>query len=325
VALEEFDVITAGLIREHLQVPGMTGTTARRFRDKLAMRVHACADGVPVPDFTPLLNEDDLRHFLARVPPPWVLKPRSDVSAIGIRTMHDAPAVWRAIEDLDARASLRERPSYYLLERFIRGDVFHVDSVVDHGTVVFAGVNRYRRPPMEVAHHGGVFVTSSLEHGSADERALIDLNARVLASLGLERGASHAEFIRDAEDGGFHFLEVAARVGGAYIAETLEAATGLNLWREWARVELHSPEQPYDPPHIQAHSAGLVLSLARQEWPDTSGYTDPEIVYRVRRPWHAGLIVASPSHARVQDLLDRYQQRFLQEFCAVLPPRERVE
>ncbi|HEY1404917.1 MAG TPA: hypothetical protein VGB05_12365, partial [Pyrinomonadaceae bacterium] len=38
VALEEFDVITAGLIREHLRLPGLTSAEARLFRDKLAMR-----------------------------------------------------------------------------------------------------------------------------------------------------------------------------------------------------------------------------------------------------------------------------------------------
>jgi hypothetical protein len=41
VALEEYDVMHAAMIREHLRIPGMGTTTARLFRDKLAMRVKA--------------------------------------------------------------------------------------------------------------------------------------------------------------------------------------------------------------------------------------------------------------------------------------------
>src|SRR5512141_2807551 len=38
VALEEYDIVTAAHIREHLSVAGMGVTTARCFQDKLAMR-----------------------------------------------------------------------------------------------------------------------------------------------------------------------------------------------------------------------------------------------------------------------------------------------
>ena len=76
-------------------------------------------------------------------------------------------------------------------------------------------------------------------------------------------------------DGEFYFLEVAARVGGAHIAETLEAARGHNLWREWARIEVAGERGVYEvPPHREDY-AGICISLARQEWPDTSGYDDP--------------------------------------------------
>ncbi len=46
VALDEFDVETAAILREHLRVPGMGQTTARYFRDKLAMRTRAAAEGL---------------------------------------------------------------------------------------------------------------------------------------------------------------------------------------------------------------------------------------------------------------------------------------
>ena len=324
VALEEFDVITAGLVREHLRLPGMTSSEARLFRDKLAMRGAAAAARVRVPEFVHVLNYGELQEFMRRVPPPWVLKPRTDVSAIGIRKLHEAEGVWRAIDELDARARPHERASFHLLERFVAGEVFHVDSIVCGGEVKFAGVNRYGRTPMNVAHDGGVFISHSLEHDAAERAELLDINRRVIAALGLRRGATHAEFIRGAEDGEFYFLEIAARVGGAYIAETLEAATGVNLWREWARVEVaHARGGRVGVLRPRREYGGVALSLARQECPDTSAYGDPEIVFRVDRPHHVGLVVRSADPARVRELLDDYSARFARDFSATVPPPER--
>lgn len=312
----------AAMIREHLRIPGMGTTTARLFRDKLAMRVKAFEAGIRVPDFVHVLNYDEIRGYMASVPGPWVLKPRSDVSAVGIQKLHDPELVWRAIDALDARPVVTERSTHYLLEKFVPGDVFHVDSLVENGEVVFAGVNRYWRPPMEVAHQGGVFLTNTVRRGSPEERALLEMNRALLKTLGFVRGATHAEFIRSAE-GHFYFLEVAGRVGGAYIADSLEAATGVNVWREWANLEIGRGETPYElPPHRDDY-AGVVLALARQEWPDTQGYVDPEIAVRPVKRHHAALVVASPDYDRVQQLLGEYARRFEEDFLAVLPPMER--
>jgi hypothetical protein len=134
------------------------------------------------------------------------------------------------------------------------------------------------------------------------------------------RGVLHTEFIQRAGDGRFYFLETAARVGGAFIVEMIEAATGVNLWREWARLEVANARgEKYDPPPPRREYAGLVISLARQEWPDTTAYSDPEIVWRLRKRHHAGLIVASASLLRVHELLVAYMQRFREDFFATLP------
>ncbi|MCA1628397.1 MAG: ATPase, partial [Acidobacteria bacterium] len=130
VALEEFDVMAAGLVREHLCVPGMTSSQARVFRDKLAMRDAAQRAGVRVPDFANAYNYQDVGELMERVPAPWVLKPRMDVSAIGIKKLHEAEEVWRALDELDARERPHERAPFYLLERFVPGEVYHVDSLV---------------------------------------------------------------------------------------------------------------------------------------------------------------------------------------------------
>ncbi len=343
VALEEFDVMTAALIREHFCLPGMSSSTAKTFRDKYRMSETARAAGIVLPDYVPLINADEVREFMERVPAPWIIKPRSDVSAIGIRRVNEPGEVWNIIAEMNERENLRERSSYYLLAQFIAGEVFHVDSLVGEGRVLFAGANRYGRPPLEVAHGGGAYVSRTVAHGSDDEKRLFAVNRQLVRALKHERGAAHAEFIKSDVDGRFYFLEIAARVGGAYIADVLEAASGLNLWREWARMEVTggsgtrqdagAGEQPQrqslgnsikvKPPRNEY--AGIVLSLSKQEDPDTSSYDDREIVYRVKKKHHAGLIVRSKKLERVEELLTEYGSRFVDDFVAVIPPLEKAE
>src|ERR1044071_4150744 len=139
VALEEFDVVTAALMREHLCLPGLSSSGAKVFRDKLSMAVHSQRAGINVPEFVPLVNTEEVDEFMRRVPGPWVIKPRSDVSAIGIRKVSEREEVHRAMGEMNERENLRERASYYVLARFVAGEVFYVDSVGNAGKGVFAG------------------------------------------------------------------------------------------------------------------------------------------------------------------------------------------
>ena len=314
VALDEFDMETAATLREHMRIPGMGDTTMRYFRDKLAMRMKALEHEIRVPDFIPVLNHNDIRYYLDHVAGPWVLKPRSEASAIGIRVIDAPEALWPVLE------SLGDQQSSFLLEKFIPGDVYHVDSVVSERGVVFSSVSRYGQPPMAVAQKGGIFTTYLLPGESDEAAALRDLNRELIDALGLVRGVSHAEFIRAGSDGHFYFLECAARVGGAYISEMVEIATGINLWREWARIEIAGGKEPYRLPAVRSDYAGLILSLARQEDPDTSAYNDPEIALRLKRRHHAGLVLRSSDPARIQSLLENYSRRFAEEFLAIEPP-----
>lgn len=313
VALDEFDMESAATLREHARIPGMGRTTTAHFRDKLAMRFEAQRAGALVPEFTPVWNYDDLRAYMANVPAPWMLKPRSEASAIGIRKIHEPEQLWRSLDELG------DRQSYFLLERFVPGDIFHVDSITSEREVVFSAVSGYGKPPMQVMHEGGVFTTRIIDRDSSDARQLTALNARLMPAMGMVRGVTHAEYIRG-EDGRFYFLEVAARVGGAFISDVVEFATGVNLWAEWARIEVCSLRgAPYTLPGTRPVYAGSVLCLAKTAEPDTSMFDAPEIVYRMKKHHHAGLIVRSPDADRVRALLEEYSGRFAETYLAVQP------
>jgi hypothetical protein len=313
--LDDYDVELVAHLREHLRIPGMGETTARYFRDKLAMRARCRDRGIRVPAFVHVLNHRQIAEFLRTVEPPWLLKPRSEASSLGIKKFTNAEDVWKTIHELG------DLQSNYLLEKMIPGDVFHVDSIVSEGEVVFAECHGYKKPLLELVNQGGIFATRTLPRGGEIERDLLETHHRVVHHLGLKRGVTHTEYIRGRDDGQIYFLETAARVGGVHISDLVEASTGINLWREWAKIELLQGEGEYKLPERRDGYAGLIVSLAKQESPDMAAYNDPEVVWHLKgNPYHAGLIFRTDTVDRLEQRLDHYMGRIDRDFGAVLPP-----
>ncbi len=312
IALDDYDVELGGFLREHFRLPGMGDTVIRRFRDKLTMRYHAREVGIRVPEFIPLFNNQDIRQFLDIVPGPWLIKPRMEASAIGIKKHFTPTTVW---QDIEQRGDDR---SFCLLEKMVPGDLFHVDSIVHRGKVVFTQVSRYERPLLDVYHGGGIFMSRTLPTDHPDSQELERINAQLLHGFEMDACASHTEFMKAHEDQAFYFIETSARVGGANITEMVEAARGLNLWEEWAQVEIDR-DQDYKLPALHQMHAGVIVSLARQEKPDTSSFQDEEIYYRLDKKNHIGFVLLCETSERLDALLREYQTRIQNEYLAVLP------
>ena len=319
VALDDFDVEKAAYLREVFRVPGMGQTTARYFRDKLAMRMKAAEANILVPPFSALFKDDDVNYFVDHIPGPWVIKPRGEASAAGIKKVHNREEAWRVINDLG------EERYNFLIEQFLPGDVYHADAMTVESNPVFCRVSKYLNPPIDVAHGGGVFMTQTVPYGGEEDYAIQKLNQRVLKAFGLQYSASHTEFIQAKEDGRYYFLETSSRVGGAHIAEMVHFSSGLNIWKEWAILEdcvargLH-----YQLPVVNDHAAGLIVSLSRYENPDTSSFVEPEIVWRLTKPYHVGFIIKSGNPDQVRLMLNHFADRIQRSYHASMPPKDKI-
>ncbi|WP_428661179.1 ATP-grasp domain-containing protein [Runella sp.] len=318
VALDDFDVEKAAIVREHFRIPGMGQTTARYFRDKLAMRVQARDEGINVPVFSGLFNDVEITEYLRASTPPWVIKPRAEASAAGIKKVYSFDEAWQTIH------SLGEERHLFLIEQFKPGAVYHVDALTLGGKVIFQRSSEYLNTPFEVAHGGGIFRSVTVEFNSKDAKALKKMNEQVLKAFHMNYSASHTEVIKCHEDGEFYFLETASRVGGAHLAEMVEMSSGINLWREWAKVEnAQAIGESYSLPDVRNDYSGIIISLARQQWPDSSPFNDPEIVWRMNEEYHVGLIVQSVSRARVLELMDKYAQMIQNDYHASAPAKDK--
>lgn len=319
VALDDYDVEKAAFLRENFRLPGMGQTTVRYFRDKLAMRMKAAEAGINVPAFTALFNDEEINHYADTVPTPWIIKPRSEASASGMRKIHSKEQLWELLNEIGDE---RHR---YLLEKFTPGDVYHADALTVDGKVKFVRTSKYMNTPFEVAHGGGIFRTSVLEFGGEEDTALKAMNTQVLKAFGMQFSASHTEFIRAHEDGQFYFLETSSRVGGAHIAEMVEASSGINLWSEWAKIEsAEAKGEKYKLPKSNKDYAGILVSLSRFQHPDMTVFDAPEVVWKINKEYHVGMIVRSDKRERVIELLDEYLPIVYRDFHASAPAEENL-
>ncbi len=319
VALDDFDVEHVAFLREYFRIPGMGETTARYFRDKLAMRIKAQSEGINVPAFSPLFHDADIKEFTQHVPAPWIVKPRMQASAAGLKKVYSEDELWKHLNYLG------ERRHEYLVEKFAPGDVYHVDALTSEGKVQFASVSVYMDTPFDVAHGGGIFRSVTLEKNSQDYIALQKLNEQVMKAFGMQYSASHSEFIKGKEDGKYYFLETASRVGGAHIAEMVEFATGINLWKEWAKIEIDAKlKKPYKLPKIKEKHAGIIVSLSRFKNPDTSAFKNNEIAWILKKEFHIGFILHGLDRNRILNLLEEYTEIIKQDFHASAPAKEKL-
>ena len=197
-----------------------------------------------------------------------------------IRKVEEPAEVWRITGEMNERENLRERSSYYVLAQFIPGEVFHVDSIVSGGRVVFAGANRYGRPPLEVAHGGGAYVSRTVAHGSDRRKKLFALNRKLVKAAASSNAAPRTlSLLRATLTATFTFSRWPRASAALTSPDVLEAASGLNLWREWAQMEVgdgrragaggseqersrrdgHNKLKP-----LRNEYAGIVLSLSKQ-------------------------------------------------------------
>lgn len=319
VALDDYDVEKAAYLREQFRIPGMGQTTVRYFRDKLAMRIKAAEAGINVPAFTALFNDDDINAYADSVPTPWIIKPRSEASASGMRKIHSKEQLWQLLDEIG------EERHRYLLERFTPGSVYHADALSVGGDVKFVRTSKYMNTPFEVAHGGGIFRTHTLELGGEEDEEIKRMHEQVMKGFGMQFSASHTEFIRADEDGQFYFLETSSRVGGAHIAEMVEMSSDINLWAEWAKVEdAMAKGTTYELPAVRNEHAGILVSLSRFQHPDMSVFNEPEVVWKINKEYHVGMIVRSESRARVIELLDQYIPVVYRDFHASAPANEEL-
>ncbi|GAA1619295.1 ATP-grasp domain-containing protein [Kribbella sancticallisti] len=268
VALHEKDLLLAARVRAVLGLPGPTEAETLPFRDKITMKDRLVAAG-----YTALPRYLPLSAFTSVDELPWrgtrlVVKARRGLGASEVRVLPwSNSAVAAAVTDL------RLSPADGEIEEFIEGPMYHCDSVVEDGRIIFVSASRYLRNPgsFGTSDHLG---TVTLRPTDPPRAELLEHNAAVIAGLGLQNGVTHIEFFGN-DERGLVFCEAAARPGGGGIDECVQRTTGVNLVR--AAVRLQAGDGALEsPPKSAVDTVCGVIGLLSDEYP-------PELENELRR------------------------------------------
>lgn len=223
----EYGVVAAAALAEAWQLPGAGVRAARIFRDKVLLREHADAAGLPQPRWRVATGPDDVASFQSAYGR-CVLKPAGRQASVGVQVLsgHDDPvAAWsRTVRVQEPRQRARRAgPLRHLVEEYLPGPEVSVECLVERGDVVFANVTAKRVHsgpwPVELSH----VVPAGLP--SAVTARLTELTACLAATAGFGTGVLHAEWIL--VDGRRpHLVECAARLPGDSIDELIDLAYG---------------------------------------------------------------------------------------------------
>jgi hypothetical protein len=220
IATSEFDIYRAAKIREYLGINGQGIESAMAFRDKVVMKNILHEKGIEVPPFKQIDTSTDIYEFVSKHNFPIVVKPRDGSGSEEVKVLD-------TYEDLMKYLQFNNMKNYEV-EKFIEGDMYHIDGLVINGEIKFLWPSKYINGCL--SHQEGNYNASYLlaENVPIFNR-LIQLTMDILMALPTpDNTAFHAEIFHTLDDR-LVFCEIASRRGGGYIAETIEHAFGIGL------------------------------------------------------------------------------------------------
>ncbi|MFI7288290.1 acetyl-CoA carboxylase biotin carboxylase subunit family protein [Streptomyces anulatus] len=228
IAVHERAVLLAAEMRSTFGLAGMDYETGLRFRDKVRMKEAVRSAGAAtVPDFAALDTPEDLGKV------DWstgrkVIKSRLGLAAKDLYIVPSLEEARRVVNGLDLSRS------HYEIEEFVKGQIYHCDSVVRDGRIVFRSIGSYLADPASYTP-GGMFGTVLVGEGELHKR-ITELNVEVLAALGLKDGTTHLELFHTEADE-LVFCEVAGRPPGGLIPQVIQARYGFDIVEAQIRID----------------------------------------------------------------------------------------
>lgn len=294
-------------LREEFGVVGHGVEYTTRMRDKWLMKQVAVRHGVPIQpgcltwDMDCWLKEVDHKYG-------FVLKPRCESGAVGVRMLEDERALRRAVFEL-------QHPESYIIEARSPHPIIHADVLVVEGEPLIE-VSRYERP----CHvSGGRIPLSSF---TIDDEALRDEATALVWSI-MDAWEVHDDVLHIelfADPSGLRLLELAGRPGAAGVPAVFEHTRGINLQHAKTQLDLGVDPRPFATSPLARHAGWTVIYApcpgpVSVEDAGLRGHVTRRIMVEdTRIDGVAGLGVATYSFAadsvnEVRALISRYEAR----------------
>jgi biotin carboxylase len=258
------DVELVARLNEMLGLRGPSRQAAYSARNKHAMLETLAPLSDLLPRYKKITDKKCLKHAVAQVGFPAVMKPTSASGSKGIFVVHSEQEALEAFKKLQAITSPDKDPIFkfygneILFEEYLDGNEFSVEGWVYDSEITIVGItDKLTTDPFHLE-----FQHIYPSNMSFDKQDTIRSNVyKIVKQLQLNNCAFHLEAKWTSQ--GFKFIEIAARSGGDYITSHLiPMATNLNFYVQIIKIILgKAPEK--DIPLFQY--AGVRFLLAQTE------------------------------------------------------------
>ncbi|WP_100007852.1 ATP-grasp domain-containing protein [Staphylococcus pseudintermedius] len=264
------DVELVAQLNDRLQLPGIPVSHVKNARNKYLMRM--AFDQVPdiSPDYENVRSEVDLRHAVARIGTPGILKPVGASGSKGIFKIESEECIEYVYETLrHATSPERDKvyhyyPNDYIYEGYLVGEEVSVEGVVQNGEVRIAGITDKAVTPEYSLEYIAIFPS---DKNAALQQEIKTKATQAIQSLGIDHCAFHLEG-RVTKDG-FKVIESAARPRGGFIAshlipgasghsyieKILDVAVGNDVTENWPTFDQTSKKMCFY--SVMAEQAGI--------------------------------------------------------------------
>ncbi|EME7476513.1 ATP-grasp domain-containing protein [Staphylococcus pseudintermedius] len=268
------DVELVAQLNDRLQLPGIPVSHVKNARNKYLMRM--AFDQVPdiSPDYENVRSEVDLRHAVARIGTPGILKPVGASGSKGIFKIESEECIEYVYETLrHATSPERDKvyhyyPNDYIYEGYLVGEEVSVEGVVQNGEVRIAGITDKAVTPEYSLEYIAIFPS---DKNAALQQEIKTKATQAIQSLGIDHCAFHLEG-RVTKDG-FKVIESAARPGGGFIAshlipgasghsfieKILDVAVGNDVTENWPTFDQTSKKMCFY--SVMAEQAGIFKGI----------------------------------------------------------------
>jgi hypothetical protein len=258
----EVDVSRLAAIRSEFDLPGLRTDDARVFTDKSAMRTRAAAAGVRSPHHRDVSIQDPSNFLQAADGLGWpvVVKPRAGTGGRGIEVLHTSSDAERWIADQRSD----DEPHGWLIEKFVRGQLYHLDGLTHRGEVAHVWPSSYNMGALEALKSNTAHMSHMLHEQDPLRPILVNFARslfREFPSLE-ELTAFHLEAF--VSQGQAILCEVACRPAGGGVDVAHSHAFGVSIAREHllGQLGLDQAVDPHPTPRVYAGWA-LLPALGR--------------------------------------------------------------
>ncbi|MES0076954.1 acetyl-CoA carboxylase biotin carboxylase subunit family protein, partial [Mesorhizobium sp. M0058] len=305
---------TVSKLCRHFNLPGPDPISIEQCHDKFAQRQLLSDSGIPIPAYRLAANMADVESSAAEIGLPVIVKPAVGSGSMGVRLCRDLDELAKhTTYMLGGQHKWRSSPRV-LVEEFAEGPYYWADTMGDQ--IIGIGTADYGPPPHFVCRA----CTIPAPLTDDEHKRIADISLSCLRALGLGWGPAGIEFRWT--NRGPVVIEVNPRLHGAPTPQLIELAWGIDLVTEHIKLAIgeetdlrrrhsHIAAARY----LVADRDGVLERITRAGLkPSEPGVAEVKFYVEPKAPiirkgdyrdWIGHVLVASPSHAQSEAILQR--------------------